>query len=64
MKFWDKVRGRLAAKQEKHEREAQEDLDAANRGEISDLPSHKREVRLERGQEGYPSAGGGITPPP
>jgi hypothetical protein len=62
MKLWDKLRGRGAQTRDEGER-AQEDLEAEHRGEISDLPSHKRAVRGDRGEQGFPSAGGGYVPP-
>jgi hypothetical protein len=41
MKLWDRLRARRAARREEHEREAEEDLEALERGEIDDLGSHK-----------------------
>jgi hypothetical protein len=64
MKFWDKLRGRRAARREEHEREAEEDLEALERGEVDDLGSHKRKIRDVYTEEGFPSAGAGYLPPP
>lgn len=63
MKLWDRLRERRAATRKEHEREAEEDLEALERGEI-DLGSHKRTVRDEYTEEGFPSAGAGYLPPP
>jgi hypothetical protein len=46
------------------EREAEEDLEALEHGEIDDLGSHKRTIRDEYTEEGFPSAGAGYLPPP
>ncbi|HEX3266686.1 MAG TPA: hypothetical protein VHQ98_01730 [Gaiellaceae bacterium] len=64
MRFWDKVWGRRAARREEHEREAKEDLEALERGEADDRGSHKRRIRDEYPEEGFPSAGAGYLPPP
>jgi hypothetical protein len=60
MSLSDRIRGRSGDDEDRNEQE----LEAEQRGETSDLPSHKREVREQRGEEGHPSAGGGYTPPP
>ncbi len=60
MSLWDKLRGRSADDEDRE----QQELEAEERGETSDLPSHKREVQEQRREEGYPSAGGGYTPLP
>jgi hypothetical protein len=64
MKLWDRLRARRAVRREEHEREASEDREALERGEIDDLGSHKRTVRDEYTEEGFPSAGAGYLPPP
>jgi hypothetical protein len=64
MKFWKRHQERRAAKREQRKREADQDLEALVRGEIEDLGSHKREVRDEYIDEGFPSAGAGYLPPP
>lgn len=64
MKLWDKLRGRRAARREEREREADEDLEAVERGELEPLSSHKRTIRDEYTEEGFPSAGAGYLPPP
>ena len=64
MKLWDRLRERRAARRKEYEREAEEDLEALERGEIDDLGSHKRTVRDEYTEEGFPSAGAGSLPPP
>jgi hypothetical protein len=64
MKFWDKLRGRRAARREEHEREAEEDLEALERGELETLGSHERTIRDEYTEEGFPAAGAGYLPPP
>jgi len=64
MKLWDRLRARRAAGREEHEREAEEDLEALQRGEIDDPGSHKRSIRDEYTEEGFPSAGAGYLPPP
>jgi hypothetical protein len=63
MKLWDKLRKRRAANREERKREADEDLEALERGDIEDLKSHKRKVRDERIDETFPSAGAGLLPP-
>jgi hypothetical protein len=64
MKFWDKLRGRRAARREEHEREAEEEREALERGEFETLGSHKHKIRDEYTEEGFPSAGAGYLPPP
>jgi hypothetical protein len=64
MKLCDRLRERRAARRKEYEREAEEDLEALERGEIDDLGSHKRTVRDEYTEEGFPSAGAGYLPPP
>ena len=64
MKLWDRLRERRAARRKEYEREAEEDLEALERGEIDDLGSHKRTVRDEYTEEGFPSAGADYLPPP
>jgi hypothetical protein len=54
MKLWDRLRTRRAARREEHEREAEEDLEAPERGEIDDLGSHKRTIRDEYPEEKLP----------
>jgi hypothetical protein len=63
MKLWDKLRERRAANREERKREADEDLEALERGDIEDLKSHKRKVRDGRIDEIFPSAGAGFLPP-
>lgn len=64
MKLWDNLRKRRAARREEHEREAREDLEALERGEVDDLGPHKRKIRDEYTEEGFPPAGAGYLPPP
>jgi hypothetical protein len=63
MRLWDKLRERPAANREEHKREADEDLEALERGDIEDLKSHKHKVRDGRIDETFPSAGAGFLPP-
>jgi hypothetical protein len=63
MKLWDTLRERRAANREERKREADEDLEALERGDIEDLKSHKRKVRDGRIDETFPSAGAGLLPP-
>ena len=64
MKLWDKLRARRAASREEHDRQAREDLEAWERGELEEPGSHKRRIRGEYTEEGFPSAGAGYLPPP
>jgi hypothetical protein len=64
MKLWDRLRARRAARREEHEREAEEDLEALERGEVDALGSHRHTIRDEYPEEGFPSAGAGYLPPP
>jgi hypothetical protein len=63
MKLWDTLRERRAANREERKRQADEDLEALERGDIEDLKSHKRKVRDGRIDETFPSAGAGLLPP-
>ena len=62
MKLWDTLRERRAAKREKRERQAREDLVAINSGEAYELSSYKRALRRDYVGEGFPSAGAGCLP--
>jgi hypothetical protein len=61
MKFWDKLRGRRAARREEHEREGRTALE---RGELETLVRTSARFRDEYTEEGFPSAGAGYLPPP
>jgi hypothetical protein len=63
MKLFVKLRELRAANREERKREADEDLEALERGDIEDLKSHKRKVRDGRIDETFPSAGAGYPPP-
>jgi hypothetical protein len=63
MKLWDTLRERRAANRKERKRQADEDLEALERGDIEDLKSHKRKVRDGRIDETFPSAGAGLLPP-
>ena len=63
MGLWKKLTDRRAAKNAEQGRQALEDLEAESLGEVS-LKEHKKDQRLERSKEGFPSAGAGYLPPP
>ena len=57
MKLWKKYREWRDAKRAAHDREAEGDLEARMRGEVTDPDSYRRDVLHDQDEEGHPSAG-------